>query len=284
MLTALLTGALAKDDALQALKPMVEFWAERVYLRRLVSPRRSQDDLGFFFSQFSCYTAKMQQISAKHRQDLGRKVKTLRRHGFLPAVLYGEGVLSTPLLLLLREFEKALDGAGETSLVSLVVESDKTYNVLIHDVARDPISLQPIHADFYAVRMDRVLEAKVPLNFVGESPAVKNEGGILVKVLHELEIKALPKDLPHEITVDLSSLDKIDSKIHVRELKLPAGVSTHVPLEEVVALIEPPRSEAELEALTKAEEKAPVVEVKTEREVKAETKEPEPEEGEKAAK
>lgn len=172
----------------------------------------------------------------------------------------------------MKEFERVLHEAGETSLVMLKLENGKNYNVLIHDVAKDPLTLKPIHADFYAVRMDKPIEAKVPLEFAGESPAVKNEGGILVKVLHELEVKALPKDLPHQINVDISRLEKFEDKILVKDLVLPSGVMAYIPAEEVVVLVEPPRSEAELEELVKAEAPTAVGEVKTEREVKVEAK------------
>lgn len=216
----------------------------------------------------------MPEISAKQRTEVGKHLNPLRREGILPAVLYGPGVESMPLTVAKRDFEKVLREAGETSLVALKVAGGKSYNVLIHDVAKDPLTLEPIHADFYAVKMDRPIEAKVPLAFIGDSPAVENEGGILVRVLHELEVKALPKDLPHEIAVDAARLGKIGDKIHVRDLVLPAGVTALAPADEAVALVEPPRSEAELEELAKAEGVAPVAEVKTEREVKAETKEP----------
>ena len=185
----------------------------------------------------------------------------------MPAVLYGQDVPSTPLSVLMKDFENVLREAGETSLVTLKVVGGKSYNVLIHDVAKDPLTLEPIHADFYAVRMDKPIEAKVPLAFIGESPAVEGEGGILVKVVHELEVRALPKDLPHEIPVDLTLLEKIGNKIHVKDLTLPAGVSAHAPLEEVLALIEPPRVEEEAAA---APPEAEPAEVKTERELKAE--------------
>lgn len=214
----------------------------------------------------------MPEISAKQRTELGKKTNSLRRRGVLPAVLYGEGLESTPLAVSAKEFEKVLREAGETSLVTLKLESGNTHNVLIHDVAKDPLTLEPIHADFYAVKMDKPIEAKVPLAFIGESPAVKNEGGILVKVLHELEVKALPKDLPHEIAVDITRLENIVDKIHVGDLVLPAGVAAMVPDMEVVVLVEPPRSEAELEELKKAEAPAPTADVKTEREAKVEAK------------
>lgn len=214
----------------------------------------------------------MPEIFAQQRTELGKKTKTLRTEAVLPTVLYGEGIPSTPLSVPAKDFERVFREAGETSLVTLRVDSGKAYNVLIHDVAKDPLTLKPIHADFYAVRMDKPIAAKVPLAFVGESPAVENEGGILVKVLHELEIKALPQDLPHEIVVDLARLEHIENKIHVQDLVLPPGVATSVATDEVVALVEQPRSEAELGALLKAEVAAPAMEVKTEREAKAEAK------------
>lgn len=213
----------------------------------------------------------MPEITAEVRQKLGRKAKSLRSEGFLPAVLYGEGIPVIPLTVSFREFENVLRDAGETSLVTVSVEG-KAYNVLIHDVAKDPMSLSPIHADFYAVRMDKPIEANVPLMFEGESPAVKNDAGILLKVLHELEVKALPKDLPHEIVVDISLLATFEDKIHVKDIVLPTGVTTESDPDEVVALVEPPRSDAELEALTKVEAGEATAEVKTEREVRTEAK------------
>ncbi len=214
----------------------------------------------------------MPEISAKPRTELGKKTNSLRRRGVLPAILYGHGVESTPLAVPKKEFKKVLREAGETSLVTVQVAGGKRYDVLIHDVAKDPLTLEPIHADFYAVKMDKPIEAKVPLAFSGESPAVKNEGGILVKVLHELEVKALPKDLPHEIPVDITRLRNIGDKIHVGDFVLPAGVTPMIPGMEVVVLVEPPRSEVELEELKKAEAPAPTADVKTEREAKVEAK------------
>ncbi|MDO8500000.1 MAG: 50S ribosomal protein L25 [bacterium] len=212
----------------------------------------------------------MQELTAKPRNELGKKVNALRRAGFLPAVVYGEGVKSEPLSVSLRDFEKVYREAGESSVIGLKVEGgkNKNLNVMIHDVAYDALTSKPIHADFYSVRMDKELEAKVELIFVGESPAVKGEGGILVKVMHEIEVKALPKDLPHEIEVDVSFLEAIGSRIYVKDLTFPKGVKSIAEGQEVVALVEPPRAEeVVVEAAT-----TEIAEVKTEREEKAEVK------------
>jgi large subunit ribosomal protein L25 len=213
----------------------------------------------------------MTEIQAKKRTILGKQTTMLRKEGVLPAVLYGEGLTTMPISVSSREFERVFRESGETSVLTLTVEGDRTYNVFIHDIATDPMTLSPIHADFYAVRMDKPIEAKVPLSFIGTSGAVASEGGILVKVLHELEVKALPGDMPHEIQVNLEAMKVIGDKIYVRDLTLPERVLSRVSADEVVALVEPPRSDAELEAITKVEEAAPT-EVKTERELKAETK------------
>ena len=218
-----------------------------------------------------CYTVFMQELRAQPRTELGKKSKILREKGFLPAVLYGEGIPSQPLAVLYKDFEKVYREAGESTLVKLEV-ADKPYNVLVHDVARDPLRGRVIHADFYAVRMDKVIHAKVPLVLVGEAPAVKNEGGVLVRVMQELEVAALPQDLPHELKADLTSLKAVQSKITVRDIPLPPGVKILAHNEEVVVLVEAPRSEEELATLEQASPEAAPLEVKTEQELKKEAK------------
>ena len=185
----------------------------------------------------------------------------------MPGVVYGEDVKSQPITASLIDFERVLARAGESTLVTLNVEGKK-YNVLIHDIAYDALKGNPIHADFYAVRMDKVINATVPLEFVGESSVVKNDGGILVKVMHEIEVEALPQDLPHELRVDLGLLSSLESKILVKDINLPKGVKIMADTDEIIALVEAPRS-AEVEEVPAV---AAVVEVKTEQEEKREAK------------
>lgn len=214
----------------------------------------------------------MQELAAKIRIQTGKKVKALRVAGFLPAVVYGEGTQSESIAVPIRDFEKAYQEVGETGLITLVVQGVKSLNTMIHDVAYDALSGKPIHADFYSVRMDKEIERKVPLAFVGEAPAVKNEGGILVKVMHEVEVRSLPKDLPREITVDVSGLMALGSKICMKDIPLPQGVILRADVDDVVVLIEAPRSEEELAELVAKAVTPEVVEVKTEQEVKTEEK------------
>lgn len=208
----------------------------------------------------------MQSLSAKPRTELGRKVSRLRKAGFLPAVLYGEGVASQPISILSKEFEKVYNEAGESTIIQLDVDG-KPYNVLIHDLAHDPLKGNPTHADFYAVRMDKEISVTVPIVFIGESPAVKNEAGILVKVAQELEVEALPQNLPHELTVDISNLQTLESKLFVKDITLPKGVKVLAEPEDVIVVVETPRSEEELLAL-KETPTTELKEVQTEQEVK----------------
>ncbi|HRZ30164.1 MAG TPA: 50S ribosomal protein L25 [Candidatus Paceibacterota bacterium] len=178
----------------------------------------------------------MFKLSAKLRDILGKKVSELRRVGELPAVVYGGKEGSKCLTLNLIEFKKVLKEAGESSIISLELDGKKT-DVLIHEVQFEPVTGEPVHADLYVVSQDKEIEVDVPLVFEGVPPAVKELGGSLVKVIHELPISALPKNLPHDIIVDVSVLKTLDSQILVRDLKLPTGVKAVVEDDEVVASI-----------------------------------------------
>lgn len=188
----------------------------------------------------------MTSIKAEKREISGKKVKNLRKEGKIPAIIYGAGEKGLMLQILERDFEKVFKQAGESTLVEVEIGNEKR-NVLIHDVSFDPIRDTPTHVDFLQVRMDKLIKATVELLFDGESPAVKL-GGILVKVLREIEVEALPKDLPHQIRVDISKLVNLGDKLTVADLKLSSGVKIHADSEEVLILVEAPRSEEELKA------------------------------------
>ena len=139
---------------------------------------------------------------------------------------------------------KVWRSAGESTLVSLQLDAQKK-NVLIHDVSLDPIKNLPTHVDFYLVDMTHEVEVDVPIEFVGEEAAGKEGGGILVKVLHELKVKALPDKLPHSIVVDVSSLQNPKDSIDVKGIKVPVGVIVLNDSEDMVAMIEEVRAQAE---------------------------------------
>jgi large subunit ribosomal protein L25 len=173
-----------------------------------------------------------------------RAPKETKKEGYIPAVYYGSHAASTPIFIDAIEFKKVLAGAGESSSIELITEHG-TENAMIQDVQLDPVKSTPIHADFYVIEKGQKVHVKTPIEFIGESQAVK-EGGVLVRVMHELSIEGEPSKLPHEFTIDISALTATDSVIKVGDIKLPAGVELyHVTEDDVVASIATAQEETE---------------------------------------
>ena len=219
-------------------------------------------------------------LTAQIRKITGKKVKALREKGLIPAVLYGPKIKNNLLLTVdLKDFEKVYQQVGESSLINLKVKDDdnkeKEYLVLIHAVEFDSLLQKPIHVDFYQPRLDEEITATVPLVFEGTAPAVKELGGTLVKNMHQLTIRALPQNLPHEIKVDISGLKTFVDHIFVKDLNIPAGVKVMKDLNEIVAFVSEPEK-VEEELAKPIEEK--VEEVKKVEEKKEKEKEKEKEE------
>ncbi len=176
------------------------------------------------------------------KRDLNDNINQLRKAGKIPAVFYGKKETSTPILVAKSEFEKVLKEAGESTIINLHGDGIDV-DVLIQDVDFDPVKDLARHADFYAIQKDKKIEVKIPLEFIGESKAVKELGGILVKVMHEVEIEALPKDLPHSLSVDISVLESFTDTVTAKDIKLPSGVELKVKPDEVVASVYEPKEE-----------------------------------------
>lgn len=164
------------------------------------------------------------------------KLEDVRKNGNVPAVVYGAGVENTSVSISAPEFKKIYKEAGETTTISLNLDG-KNIPVLIHDLQRDPIRGFAVHVDFLAVDLKKKLEAGVPLEFIGISEAVKSGAGVLVKVLHEVEVSALPSDVPHMLEVDISKLNTLDDNVVAGDIKLPSGVTLVTDKDEVVAAI-----------------------------------------------
>lgn len=221
------------------------------------------------------------ELVAQTREQFGRAAKQLRSQGLIPAELYGHGTKNQHLAVAVKDFIKLFKQAGESTLVNVVV-GGKKHPVLIHDVMRNPITDEIQNIDFYQVRLDEKIKLKVPLSFVGEAPGVKEKGGILVKAVSEIEVEALPTDIPRELVVDLKSLADIGSSFPIKELKVPAGVRILADESFVVATITARMTEEQEAAL--AAKGADVSEIKTEGEEKKEKAAAEaPAEGEAAA-
>jgi len=175
-------------------------------------------------------------------RNLSKKLTLLREGGFVPAELYGRGKENEHLAVKVDDFKNIFRLAGENTVVDLEVDGKKT-PVLIYDVDRDPLSEDFRNIDFYRVDMSKKVTANIPIVFEGEAPAVKEKNGILVNVLHEIEVEALPNDLPHEIKIDLSVLDEVGKNIHVSDIKLAEGVEIKSELEAVVATVKEQKQE-----------------------------------------
>lgn len=180
-------------------------------------------------------------------RDSKTRAENIRKAGQIPAVFYGKKEASTPISINQADFLKVWEKAGESTVVVLQTPEGEKES-LIHDIDIDPVTGIPRHADFYVFEKGHKVEIELPIEFTGVSPAVKDQGGSLVKVLHEVKIEAMPKDLPHEISVDISSLVNFGDQILAKDLVLPTGVVLLENLEEVVALVTAPREEKEEEA------------------------------------
>jgi large subunit ribosomal protein L25 len=186
-------------------------------------------------------------IKAKTRDLLGRKVKRLRKEGVLPANVYGKSVKSQAVQVLLNDFEKVYKQAGETGLVDLELGKTKK-TVLIHNLQIDPVTAVPLHADFFQVDLKQKVTAQVPVEVLGESPAEKQGLGTLVTLLDEIEVEALPADLPEKFELDLTSLTEVGQAVFVRDLEVDAKkVEIKNDPEEIVVKVEPIREEEEEE-------------------------------------
>lgn len=199
-------------------------------------------------------------LEVQPREVIGNKVRALRKTGVIPAVLYGHNVPAKNLAVDARIFEKVYKAAGESTLVDLQVGAGAPVKVLIQEVAKHYLTLKPIHVDFYQVSMTEKLTADIPLKFIGEAPAVKELGAVLVKNLHEVKVECLPNDLVHEIEIDLATLQNFGDAIAVKHIVPPKGVTILNKPEEILILAQAPRVEEEVAA--PIDEKAKIEEIK----------------------
>lgn len=183
----------------------------------------------------------------------GEKTEDVRANGRIPAVFYGFGKESTPISIPAIEFNKLFREAGETTAITLDMGSEKV-STLIHDLQKDPVKGDITHVDFLVVDMNKEVEVAVPIEFTGLAEAEKLGLGVVMKIMHEVEVRALPANLPHSIEVDVTSLATLSDAIHAKDLVLPTGVSLVTDAEEVVASVA---------AFVEEKEEAPVLDVST---------------------
>ncbi len=200
-------------------------------------------------------------LNAENREITGRKVKDLRADGKLPAVIYGGKDKPQSITMSAKEFNKIFDEAGSSSIIELIIDGNKT-NVIAQEPQYNPVNGEMIHIDLIRVRMDEKIKTEIPLEFIGESPAVADQDGTLVTPHDNIEVECLPGDLVSEIEINIGSLKTFDDQIKVSDITPPSGIQILTDPEEVIALVEAPRSEEELAELDKptAEEEKEAVE------------------------
>jgi len=199
--------------------------------------------------------SKQLDLNVQKRTVFGRKIKKLRQEGILPANIYGKDVKSIGVQIDLKTFSDVYKQTGETGLVNLTVGKEtKARPVLIHNLQKDPVTDEPLHVDFRQVDLTKKVTADIPLEFISEAPAVE-KGGVVVQLMDEVEVEALPTDFPDKIEVDVSRLAKIGDSIALKDLKIDTKKVklTEENLKTLVVQIEEPTKEEE----KPAEETAP---------------------------
>lgn len=187
------------------------------------------------------------QIAVDARSAAGKQTKRLRNDGIVPGVVFGKKAGSVPVQLDAKAFEALYREAGRTSVIKLTVDGGSTTSVVIKSVQRNPLTGRAIHVDFFAPDLTHEMQADVPIVFTGTAPGVEATGGSLFTSLDHLKVKALPADMPHEFTVDVSALVDLDVAILVRDLPVADNVTVLNDPEELVVKVMPPRVEVEPE-------------------------------------
>jgi large subunit ribosomal protein L25 len=189
----------------------------------------------------------------KANKRAGEKISDIKASGLIPAVFYGFGKESTSISIPAIEFTKLFKEAGETTTITLDLGTEKV-STLVHDIQRDPIRGEITHVDFLVVDMNKEAEVAVPIEFTGLAEAEKSGVGVVMKVMYEIEVRALPANLPHSVTVDVTPLATLSDIIHAGDIVLPKGVSLVGPSEDVVASVA---------AFVEEKEESPVLDVST---------------------
>lgn len=183
------------------------------------------------------------------RSIRGKKNSKLRADGFTPAVVYGHGKDPVAVSADSRILEKTYASAGGNQIIGLKIDDARMTNALIHDIQCDVRSGLINHVDLYLVRMDEKIKTEVPVLVTGESTAVYQMEGSLMRPIESIEIEALPGDLPENFEIDIAILDDFDKTITVADLKTPTGVEILTDAGQVLAKVDPPRSDEEMEDL-----------------------------------
>lgn len=196
-------------------------------------------------------------LKAEIRKLEGRKVKTLRSQGVVPANIFGKKIKSQAVQVLLKDFQEIYKEVGTTGIIELQLGSEKR-PVLVHEVQLNPKTDEVLHIDFHQVDLKERIEAEVPVELTGESPAEKQALGTVVQYVNEVKVEALPTDLPEQFVVDTGGLTEVDQVVYVKDLKVDKNkVEIKNDPEEIVVKVEPPQKEEVVETPAPAEGEIP---------------------------
>jgi len=188
------------------------------------------------------------------REITGKKVITLRRKGVTPVHMYGGDSPALALQVDAPTLRRILPEVGTNRPLSVQVEGKDGEDIcFVRDIQHHPVTDEVIHVDFFRVDVSKTVTAEVPLEFVGQAPAVRTMGGTLIHALNSLEVEALPMRMPESIIVDVSVLDDFEKAIHVSDLNVSADVTITAAPDELVVRVMPPRKEEEPAAAEAAE-------------------------------
>lgn len=180
------------------------------------------------------------ELKVAPREVLGKKVKALRREGVTPANIYGNKVESRAVQVPNEELMRVLKAAGRNEIIYIQLDGGEARPTFVHDIQRNPITDVILHVDFLQIDLSKKLKIDVPLHIEGTPPAVETYQGILVQSLDHVTVETLPISVPTFIVADVSSLEEIDSALHVSDLTLPEGVEMVTDGEQLIVKVAPP--------------------------------------------
>ncbi|MBU2534844.1 MAG: 50S ribosomal protein L25 [Chloroflexota bacterium] len=199
-------------------------------------------------------------LKATHRMVLGKKARFLRRQGITPAHLYGHNVKSVALQCDTDTLRDLIAHAGRTRLLNLEIDSEKPKSVFVREIQRDAISRELLHVDFYQVTRTEKIAVAVPIVLVGEAPAMKFKGCMIVRGINSLSIECLPTDVPPQIEIDITQLEEVEQAVHVKDIVLNPEITVHADPEQLVVKISEVAVKEEVEEVPAVEEEEAVAE------------------------
>ncbi len=198
-------------------------------------------------------------LKATHRKVLRKKTRFLRRQGITPAHLYGPNVKSLALQCHTDELANLITHAGKTRLVNLEVDGEKARSVFVREIQRDAITRELLHVDFYQVKRTQKIAVGIPIVLVGEAPALKFKGRMLVHGITSLSVECLPGNVPPQIEIDITQLEEVEQAVHVKDIALDPEITVHEDPEQLVVKISEVAVKEEVEEVPEVEEEEEAV-------------------------